>query len=128
MGTTPNRDDLIDFATWLSEQAEIDVATPDEAVDMFLGQRKPYPAFRLVHTANVGTVTECPHCGGVNTIVEVDSAIRFNELDFDDRSGGTRPLAHMGPEGDWDFDHWYCESCGSSDLSAPAQLDIREWV
>lgn len=30
------REDLIDFASWLSEQEELDVATPDEAVDMFL--------------------------------------------------------------------------------------------
>lgn len=27
---------LIDFAEWLSDQTELDVATPDEAVEMFL--------------------------------------------------------------------------------------------
>jgi hypothetical protein len=35
------RDYVIDFATWLSEQEEVDVATPDEAVDLWLKDDKP---------------------------------------------------------------------------------------
>lgn len=35
-----NREDLIDLATWISEQAVLDVATPDEAVDIYLAERR----------------------------------------------------------------------------------------
>jgi hypothetical protein len=31
------REQLIDFATWISQREELDVATPDEAVDKYLG-------------------------------------------------------------------------------------------
>ncbi len=32
------RELLVDFATWLSEQVELDVATPDEAVDLWMAE------------------------------------------------------------------------------------------
>lgn len=32
------RELVIDFASWLSEQAVLDVATPDEAVDLWLAE------------------------------------------------------------------------------------------
>ena len=38
MTETPDRESLIDLATWISEQPELDVATPDEAVDQYLAQ------------------------------------------------------------------------------------------
>jgi hypothetical protein len=40
---TPDRDSLIDLATWISEQPVLDVATPDEAVDLYLEQRELPP-------------------------------------------------------------------------------------
>lgn len=37
--TTARRELLIDFATWMSEQEELDVDSPDHAVDMFIEQK-----------------------------------------------------------------------------------------
>lgn len=36
-----DRESLIDFAQWLSEQVELDVMTPDEAVDDYLSRDVP---------------------------------------------------------------------------------------
>lgn len=108
-----------------------DIADTDANViheNVVLPATPPPATFRLIQTEDGETVIECPHCTAHNTIVEVDQAIRFNELIFDERSEGQRPVAHMGPEGDWDFDHWYCESCGTDDLSSPVDFEIREWV
>ena len=79
---------------------------------------------------------KCPHCGGLDTIVEVDCAIRFNDLELNGESylsgssagSADDVIARMGEEGDWDFDHWLCESCCADNLQAPAGFKIEEWV
>lgn len=35
-----DREQLVGFATWLSQQEELDVSTPDEAVDLYLRSLK----------------------------------------------------------------------------------------
>lgn len=42
------REELIDFAQWLSDQPEMDVATPDEAVDAYLSTRVTWPRLDVV--------------------------------------------------------------------------------
>lgn len=69
---------------------------------------------------------ECPHCKKLNTIVEVDSAIRFNTLEFADDD--TNAVARMGETGDWEFDHWFCKGCGSVMLAAPDNFVIDDWI
>lgn len=89
---------------------------------------EPTPAqkFKIVHDLDGDTTTECPHCGALGAIVEVDEAVRFNELVFDG-DDPLRPRANMGDSGDWDFARWYCTSCGSDELATPAGLSIRDW-
>lgn len=69
--------------------------------------------------------TKCPHCGALDKIVEVDRAIRFNELSLS--SNGATATAIIGDEGDWEFAHWFCTACASSDLASPNGFEILEW-
>lgn len=73
--------------------------------------------------------TVCPHCGSRGTIVEQDSAIRWNSLTFEDGDPNSA-TAVMGDEGDWSFERWYCTApgCGRSDLEEPAGFEIRDWT
>lgn len=40
LGRQRRREELIDFGTWISEQAEIDAFTVDEVVDRYLEESK----------------------------------------------------------------------------------------
>lgn len=78
--------------------------------------------WRIV-TDKDGRHVECPHCKSLDTIVEVDQAIRFNTLNLD----GDEVTARMGSTGDWDFDHWFCTACMTDQLAAPDDFEIKEW-
>lgn len=93
--------------------------------DVVLSTPMP-PAFSVITDEDGDHHVQCPHCGSLGSIVEVDQAIRFNELVFD--KGPMDPLGDMGGTGDWDYDHWFCTACMSDDLQAPVGFAIREWV
>ena len=83
--------------------------------------------FIIVTPDDGPTYVECPHCGAEDSIVEVDQTIRFNTLVFDG-DDPMRPRADIGPDGDWDFDHWFCTACMSDELQAPIGFEIRDWL
>ena len=98
--------------------------------------KRPTPTWTIEVDHEGRKRIKCPRCGGLDTIVEVDHAIRFNELELNGDSylpgssagDADDVIARMGEEGDWDFDHWYCQSCHADDLLSPVDFKIQEWV
>lgn len=66
----PERESLIDFAKWLSNQAEIDVMVVDEAVDMYLSARKE------------NELPKCIVCGRERTLGGVGSEHPMDAYDY----------------------------------------------
>lgn len=67
--------------------------------------------------------TECPHCGSVDSISEVDTAVRWNTLSL---TGEATAVASTG-DGDFEGDGWVCTSCDSLALSSPEGFEITSW-
>lgn len=78
----------------------------------------------IVEEAGGGLHTVCPKCRAEDEIVEVDRAIRWNRLRLTGKNSAT---ASTG-SGDWEFDDWYCQACGTDDLEAPDGFEITDWV
>lgn len=68
--------------------------------------------------------TQCPSCGTLDHIVEVDQAVRWNRLKLS--SNGATATASTG-DGDWDFYGWLCTSCMNSGFEAPEGFEILDW-
>ena len=68
--------------------------------------------------------TQCPSCGTLDHIVEVDQAVRWNRLTLS--SNGATATASTG-DGDWDFYGWLCTSCMNSGFDAPEGFEILDW-
>lgn len=70
--------------------------------------------------------TQCPHCQALDTIVEQDSAIRWNRLDLSNYPDEV--IALCDDDGaEWGFEQWYCIKCGSTP-SGPDDFQIDDWV
>lgn len=70
----------------------------------------------------------CPWCGEHDTIVEVDRAIRWNEITLEgkDEDGNWEASASTG-DGDWHRKGFRCRSCLSPFITDPEGFDIVEW-
>lgn len=73
---------------------------------------------------HTGAHTHCPACGVVDSIVEVDQAIRWNTIHLTDAQSGT---ASTGNVGDYEFEGWACSACGADNLDAPVGFEITDW-
>lgn len=69
--------------------------------------------------------TKCPHCEALDTIVEVDQAVRFNTLKLS--SNGATAVASTG-SGDFDWYGWFCTACSNDNLAAPERFEILDWI
>ena len=72
----------------------------------------------------------CPYgdCLSVDTIVEVDSSIRWNDISIElnaDR-GEVTVSASTGRDGDSEFDHFLCTGC-QREVSAPPDFEIESY-
>lgn len=68
----------------------------------------------------------CPHCGAEGSIVEVDEAVRCNQLTVEMHPDGPYVHASLG-DGDYHFSGWLCTSCYSDNIDAPEGFEIGDW-
>lgn len=72
-----------------------------------------------------GIELECPHCGGIDTIVERDVTYRWNEIVYDSltQDGDTlRASAAVGEEKEFERDELICRDC-TQQVEVDIQLD-----
>lgn len=72
--------------------------------------------------------TQCPHCGELGEVREVDRAERWNRLTVDINLEHGEPYA-VAALGDADFESagWICGNCYRRDIAAPSGFEIVDW-
>lgn len=79
---------------------------------------------RLDEDGQAHTLCPTPRCKAVDSIVEVDRAVRWNRLDLS--AYPLRVAATLGDDGYWDFDAWLCVSC-QVEVMEPDGFEIGSW-
>jgi hypothetical protein len=81
------------------------------------------------HEHREGPTLTCPRCGAVDSIEEVDTAVRMNRVDVyhydDDASAQVTVLAWPRETSvDWEHDGWTCSACNKP-VSIPTDIDVN---
>jgi hypothetical protein len=80
------------------------------------------------HTT-AGPSLTCPYCGAVDSIEEVDTAMRMNRVDvyhYDEDAGAQIAITTRPRETsvDWEHDSWTCSACNKP-VSIPTGIDVN---
>jgi hypothetical protein len=96
-------------------------------LDDLLAEDPPPAQWKVVFDGEGVPHTQCPHCGVLDQIREVDEAVRWNTLHLAD-DGKTATASIDNGSADWEFDTWICLGPGCLKQSLePEGFEITEW-
>lgn len=125
----PSQKDYEDFLMEQRSQIDEELSKTREPrnLDEILAEDPPPAQWKVVFDDEGTPHTQCPHCGVLDQIREVDEAIRWNKLNLAD-DGKTATASLDNSSADWQFANWICIGPGCLKNSAePDGFEITEW-